>query len=188
LPPGVIFVGHWRAEKGHDSVAHHWVHRALVAVNGFHHPLQHRVQELPGLVRVPVGQQLHRVLEVREENRDVLALPLQGGLRRQDLLGQVLGGGYIGRPEARGCCLRASTCGMRARGAEVGGDRQRRPTVDALTRQGRRALLAELCFGRILMLASPTLHREPRSYSRFGGRRERNITISRTRRSVRTTN
>jgi len=37
------------------------------------------------------------------------------------------------------------------------------------------------------MPASPTLHREPRSYSRFGGRRERNITISGTRRSVRTT-
>jgi hypothetical protein len=57
-----------------------WFTVALVAVNGLHHVLQHRVQYLPGLFGVAIGEQLHRALEVREEHRHLLALSLQRGL------------------------------------------------------------------------------------------------------------
>ena len=39
-PHGVVFVGHGRAEEGHDAIAQHLVHRALKAVHGVHHALQ----------------------------------------------------------------------------------------------------------------------------------------------------
>ena len=45
-PHGVVLVGERRAEEGHDAVAHHLVHGALVAVDGLHHPLEHGVEEL----------------------------------------------------------------------------------------------------------------------------------------------
>jgi hypothetical protein len=60
--------------------AHHLVHRALVAVDGLHHPFEHRVENLACLFRVTVGEQLHRALEVGEEHRHLLALALQGAL------------------------------------------------------------------------------------------------------------
>jgi hypothetical protein len=54
-PHGVILVGERRAKQRHDPVAHHLIDRALVAVHGFHHPLEHRVEELPRLLGVAVG-------------------------------------------------------------------------------------------------------------------------------------
>jgi hypothetical protein len=62
----VILVGQRGAEEGHDAVAHHLVHGALVAVDGLHHPLQDRVEELPRFFGVTVGEKLHRALQVRE--------------------------------------------------------------------------------------------------------------------------
>ena len=61
-------------------------------MDGLHHPLEHGIEELARLLGVPVGEQLHRALEVGEEHRDLLALALEGGLRGEDLLGEVLGG------------------------------------------------------------------------------------------------
>ena len=89
---GVVLMGQRRAEEGHDAVAHHLVDRALVAVDGVHHALEHRVEELARLLGVAVGEQLHRALEVGEEDRDLLALAFEGGLGGEDLLGEVLGG------------------------------------------------------------------------------------------------
>ena len=91
-PDGVILVGQRRAEERHDPVAHHLVDGALVAVDGLHHPLEDGIEELAGLLGVAVGQELHRALEVGEEHRDLLALALEGGLRGEDLLGEVLRG------------------------------------------------------------------------------------------------
>ena len=99
-PHRVILVGQRRAEERHDPVAHDLVDRALVAVDRLHHPLEDRVEELARLLGVPVGEQLHRALEVGEEHRDLLALALQGGLRGQDLLGEVLGRVALGRSES----------------------------------------------------------------------------------------
>jgi hypothetical protein len=91
-PYGVILVGERGTEERHDPVAHHLIDRALVAVDRLHHSLEHRIEELARLLGVAVGEQLHGALEVGEEDRDLLALALQGGLRGQDLLGEVLGG------------------------------------------------------------------------------------------------
>ena len=74
----MVLVGHGRAEERHDPVAHDLVDGALVAVDGLHHPLEDRIEELPGLLGVAVGQQLHRALEVGEEDRDLLALAFEG--------------------------------------------------------------------------------------------------------------
>jgi hypothetical protein len=89
---GVVLVGERRAKEGHDPVAHHLIDGALKPVHGFHHPLEDGVEELPGLLGIAVGEELHRALQVGEEDRDLLALALEGGLRGQDLLGEVLGG------------------------------------------------------------------------------------------------
>jgi hypothetical protein len=53
-------------EECHDAVAHDLIDRSLVVMDGFHHPLQDRVEQLPRLLGVPVGEELHRALEVGE--------------------------------------------------------------------------------------------------------------------------
>ena len=104
-PHRVILMGERRAEQRHDPIAHHLVHRALVAVDGLHHALEHRVEELARLFGVAVGEQLHRALEIGEEDGDLLALAFEGGLGREDLLGEVL----------RGCTARRGRSGPLAR-------------------------------------------------------------------------
>ena len=102
-PHGVIFVGEGRPEERHNPIAHHLVDRALVAVDGLHHPLQDGVEEPPRLLGIAVGEQLHRALQVGEEHRDLLPLAFEGGLRGEDLLGEVLGGvGVRGREPGLG--------------------------------------------------------------------------------------
>jgi hypothetical protein len=96
----VVLVRERRAEQRHDPVAHDLVHRPLVPVDRLHHPFEHRVEKLTGFLGIPVGEQLHRPLHVGEEHRDLLALALQGALRREDLLSEVLGGVGLGRGEA----------------------------------------------------------------------------------------
>jgi hypothetical protein len=68
----------------------------LVPVHRLDHPFEDRVEELARLLRVAVGQQLHRALKVGEEDRDLLALALEGGLRGEDLLDEVLRGVGLG--------------------------------------------------------------------------------------------
>jgi hypothetical protein len=101
----VILVRERRAEEGHDPVTHHLVHRAFVAVDRFHHPLEHGVEDLPRLLRVAIGEQLHGALQVGEQHRDLLALPLEGRFGGEDPLGQVLRGVRVRGPEpvADGC-------------------------------------------------------------------------------------
>jgi len=60
-------------------------------VDGLHHPFEDGIEELAGFFRIPIGEQFHRALEVGEEDRDLLALTFQGGLRGQDAFGEVLG-------------------------------------------------------------------------------------------------
>ncbi len=100
-PHGVVLVGDRCSEEGHDAVTHHLVDGTLVAVNGLHHVLQHRVEQLARLLGVTVGQQLHRALEIGKQHGDLLPLALQGGLGGQDLLGEVPGRIELGRGEAR---------------------------------------------------------------------------------------
>ena len=87
----MVLVGERRAEQRHDAVTHHLIDGALVAVDGLHHPFEHRIENPSSLFGIPVGEQLHGALEVREEDRDLLALALEGGAGGEDALGQVLG-------------------------------------------------------------------------------------------------
>ena len=57
----------------------HLVDRALVAMDGLHHVLEHGSSIGARLLRVAFGKQLHRALEIGEEHGDLLALPFEGG-------------------------------------------------------------------------------------------------------------
>src|SRR5262249_38895213 len=98
----VVLMADRRPEERHDSVAHDLVDGALVVVDRLHHPLKHGVEELAGLFGIPVSQQLHRALQIGEEHRDLLSLPLERALRGEDLLGEVLGGVGLRCREAGG--------------------------------------------------------------------------------------
>ena len=76
----VVLVGERRTEERHDPVAHHLVHGALVAVDRLHHPFEDRVEKLARLLRITVGEQLHRALQVGEEHGHLLALTLERAL------------------------------------------------------------------------------------------------------------
>jgi hypothetical protein len=58
----VILVGERCAEERHDPVTHDLVYRALVAVDGLHHPLEHGIEDPPGILGIAVAEQLHRTL------------------------------------------------------------------------------------------------------------------------------
>jgi hypothetical protein len=84
---GMILVGQGRSEEGHDPVAHHLVNGALVVMDGFHHSLEHWIEDLSRFLGIAVGKKLHRSLEVGEENGHLLTLALEGCPGRQNPLG-----------------------------------------------------------------------------------------------------
>ena len=49
-------------------------------MDGLHHVLEDGVENLARVLRVTIGQELHRALEVGEEDGDLLAFAFQGGL------------------------------------------------------------------------------------------------------------
>ena len=153
---GVVLVGERRAEQRHDPVAHDLVDGALVAVDGLHHVLEHRVEELARLLGIAVGEQLHRALEVGEEDGDLLALALQGRLGGEDLLGEVLGrvGLRRGNPPRR----RGSREGPTALAAELLRAGVRGATGRADRRQPGSALPTELHGGEVVVLAPRAVH------------------------------
>ncbi len=109
----MVLMGQRRPEQGHDAIAHDLVYRPLVAVHGGHQALEHRVEELPRLLRVAVGEQLHRALQVGEEHAHLLALAFEGGFGGEDLLDEM-----CGRVCAR--CRRGLTGGLRPSGGRPG--------------------------------------------------------------------
>jgi hypothetical protein len=62
---GMVFMSQRRAEERHDPIAHDLVDSALVAMDGLHHQLEHRVEDFARLLRIAVGEQLHRALQRR---------------------------------------------------------------------------------------------------------------------------
>jgi hypothetical protein len=71
------------AATSHDAVAHDLFDCALVAVDGVHDVLEDGIEAFPGLLGVPIGENLHRALEIGEQDRDVLPLietPAQAAL------------------------------------------------------------------------------------------------------------
>jgi hypothetical protein len=89
---GMILVSERCPEQRHNPVAHHLVHRALVAVNGLHHSLEDRVEDLARFLRIAICEQLHRAFQIGEEDGHLLALAFKRALRGEDLLGEVLRG------------------------------------------------------------------------------------------------
>jgi len=97
----MILVSERRAEQRHDPISHHLVYGALVTVDRFHQMFEYWVKELSRLFRIAVGEQLHRSLEVGEKDCHLLALTLEGALRSQDLIGEVLRRVDFRRPDAQ---------------------------------------------------------------------------------------
>jgi hypothetical protein len=155
-PDGVVFVRKWSAEDGHDAVAHHLVHRALVPVNRIHHLFEHRIEQLAGVLRVPVREQLHGALHVREQNRHLLALAFEGAARCQDLFGQV-----AGRVALRGAELRRPGRASQRRAAfaaESLGRGIMRAACRTDRRQPRPACATESASRGVLLFARRALH------------------------------
>ena len=73
----MVLVGNGRPKQGHNAVAQHLVHRALVAVHGVHHAVQGRVEELLGGFGIEAPDEFRRVFEVGKQHRDLLALAFQ---------------------------------------------------------------------------------------------------------------
>ena len=96
----VILVRQRRAEQRHEAVAHDGVHGAFVAMHGLDHALEHRVEKLLHVLRVAVGDHLHRAFDVGEQHRDQLALAFQRGAGDENLIGDVLGRVVLRRSEA----------------------------------------------------------------------------------------
>ena len=153
-PDSVILMGDRCAKERHDTVAHHLVDRTLIVMDRLHHPLEHGVEQLAGLLGVTVGKQLHRTLQVGEEDCDLLALALEGTSGREDLLREVLG-----RIRFRGGVARwHDWLGERvgALRAELSGGGELRAAVRARTSQRPAALFAEFCLRPALVLAPGT--------------------------------
>ena len=104
----MVLMSQRRAEEGHDPIAHDLIHRPLVAVDGLHHVLEDGIKQLARLLGVPVGEQLHRALEIGEEHGDLLPLAFKRALGDKDLLDEMLGGVDLWRAEPRtgGCHCR----------------------------------------------------------------------------------
>src|SRR5574341_1872715 len=155
-PYRVVLVGEGRAEEGHDPVAHHLVDGAFVPVDGLHHTLEDGIEELTGLLGVPVGQELHGALQIREQHRDLLALALEGTPGCEDLFGEVLWRIRLGGSKpARSRLVRQ---GCAAFAAELLCRRVGRPAGGARSGEAGATLPAELLTGGVLVLAPRALH------------------------------
>ena len=162
-PYRVVLVSKRGAEQRHDAIAHDLVHGSIVAVDCLHHAFEHGVEELARILGIAVGEQLHRPLQVGEQNRHLLALAFKGRLRVKDAFSEVLRGVVLGGAEA---CGRGGWRQCRRLGAlraELGGWGELTAAVSTCPRQGRGAFLAELSAGLVLVLAPRTFHCEPRA-------------------------
>src|SRR5262249_26314961 len=140
-----------------NAVAHHLVHRAFVAVDGFHHLFEDGIEQLARLLRIAVRQKFHRALEVSKQDRDLLALALQGSLGGENLVGQVLGSVGLRFGEA-GLRKGAKSNGLTTFQAELCAGRQFALTLGTDERQAGSALQTELGVRRVIVLATRTLH------------------------------
>src|SRR5712692_2575865 len=128
-------------------------------MDGLHHALEHRVEELARLLGIAIREQLHRALEVSEEDGDLLALALQSGLGGEDALSRVLGGVGLRRAEPRTggypcrCPERSA-----ATPAELLAGLVREPAGRTRECQRGAALRAEAAPLAVVMLAPGTFH------------------------------
>ena len=76
-------------KERHDAIAHDLVDGAFIAMHRLHHALQDGVEQLPGLLRVALGQEFQRTFEIRKQHGDLLALAFEGTARGENFFGQV---------------------------------------------------------------------------------------------------
>src|SRR5204863_9988734 len=133
---------------------------ALVVMDRLHHPLEDGVEELPGLLGVAVGEQLHGVLQVGEEHGHLLSLAFEGGLRREDALREVRGRIRIRSSKARRSAS-LSRDRLRAFEAELRSRRKLRSAVGASKRELSGTFQAKLRLRRVLVLAPRTFQAGP---------------------------
>jgi hypothetical protein len=86
----VILVSQRCAEESHDPVAHDLIDGAFITMDGVDHMLKDGIEKLPRFLRITVGQQLHRTLDVSKKNRDVFALTFERAFGSENLLRQML--------------------------------------------------------------------------------------------------
>src|SRR5262245_51878548 len=156
----MVLVCQRRPEQRHDAIAHHPMDGALVTMDGLHHVLEYRVDELAYFLGIAVGKQVHRALQVGEKRCDLLALALDRALGNQDLLGQVLRCVGLRRREARDHrCFWHQSRRLGTLGTELCRNRQLPTTLGAHSGQRRPAFLAELRACLILVLALRAFHK-----------------------------
>ena len=166
-PYGMVFMRNRRPKQGHNAVAHDLVHRPFIAVHGRHHALEDRIEELARLLRVAIGQQLHRAFEIGKEDRYLLAFPFEGALGGQDLLCQICGrignevaliGGHPWPGNMCWCSGHGLYQAMTTRPTKPHARADGRAALWALGRQGGSALFAKPVLGRILNLTARAAH------------------------------
>src|SRR5262252_9306664 len=157
---GMVLVGDGRAEERHDAIPHDLVHGAFKAVDRVHHALEHGVEDLPRLLGIAVGEELHRALEVGEEDGHLFALAFEGALGCEDLLRQMLRRVRLWRGELR--CRRwprGSTGQRRAATiAELAASLYLCPTARANRCECRAAFPTETGTVAVICLAPGALH------------------------------
>ena len=69
------------------------IDRAFIPMHGGHHPFEDGIEQLPGFLRIAVGQKFHRAFQVGKQHGDLFALAFQG-----------TAGGQESSPPDRGEC------------------------------------------------------------------------------------
>ena len=88
-------------KQGHDAITHHLVHRAFVLVDGRHHAVEHRIEQVPCLLGVTVGQEFHGPFQVGKQYGHLFPLPFQRTAGGENFFRQI--GRGIGEGSRRGC-------------------------------------------------------------------------------------
>ena len=133
----MVLVGDRRAEERHDAVAEELVHRAFVPVHLGQHELERARHQRVHVLGVEPRRERGEAGDVHEEDGDLLALALEGGLRGEDALGEVLGRVRRRARELRGC-RRARGERLPALRTEPGVEREARRRTPSTRGRGAR--------------------------------------------------
>ena len=152
----MVLVGQRSTEQRHDPVAHHLVDGPLVAVDGIHHVRDDGVQELSRVLGIPIGEELHRALEIGEEDGDLFALAFEGAPGGQDLLGEMRRRVGLGRMKPR---VRGDSGWRSASSAELRAGLVREAAGGTSDREPGAALRAEPAAGPVGGATPGTGHR-----------------------------
>ena len=156
-PLRVILVRDGRAEERHDAVAEELVHGAVVPVDLGQHEVERALHQRMHVLGIEPRRQRGEAGDVHEEHRDLLALALEGGLRGEDAVGEMLGG-VGGRAAELGGDRRGRERGLATLRTEPGVEGKLRPAGHAGGSEARATAGAEPRSRRALVTAPGALH------------------------------